>query len=168
MLLRHLSPLAQVRDAFNAIFVVGDAVGSTLYYGRGAGQMPTASAVVADIIDLAVGRAQRTFQTMRLWTTGQHNIKLRDANSVPSRFYLRLMIEDRPGVLADVARHLANHHISIASVMQHEALDGDEGITVPLVIMTHSAPTGNFYATIEELNNMASVTAPAVYFPVGE
>lgn len=58
VMLRHLTPLAQVRDAFNAIFVVGDAVGSTLYYGRGAGQMPTASAAVADLIDLATGRAR--------------------------------------------------------------------------------------------------------------
>ena len=64
VMLRHLTPLAQVRDAFNAIFVVGDAVGDTLYYGRGAGQMPTASAVVADLIDLAAGRAQRTFEAL--------------------------------------------------------------------------------------------------------
>ncbi len=66
VMLRHLTPLAQVRDAYNAIFVAGDAVGSTLYYGRGAGEMPTASAVVADLIDLAAGRAQRTFEALRL------------------------------------------------------------------------------------------------------
>jgi homoserine dehydrogenase len=168
VLLRHLSPLAQVRDAFNAIFVVGDAVGSTLYYGRGAGQMPTASAVVADIIDLAVGRAQRTFQTMRLWSGGPQTISLRSASAVPSRFYLRLMIQDKPGALAEIARILATRHISIASVMQHEALDDQEGSMVPLVIMTHLAPTSNFTSTIHELDSLECVQAPCVYFPVGE
>src|SRR5207302_1432873 len=67
VLLRHAAPLAQVRGAYNAVQVVGDAVGDTLYYGPGAGALPTASAVTADLIDLAVGRAQRTFQTLRLW-----------------------------------------------------------------------------------------------------
>src|SRR5262249_6230363 len=71
VMLRQDSPLALVRDAFNAIFVLGDAVGSTLYYGRGAGQLPTASSVVADIIDMAVGRAQQTFNSLKLWS-GNH------------------------------------------------------------------------------------------------
>lgn len=168
VLLRHLSPLAQVRDAFNAIFVTGDAVGSTLYYGRGAGQMPTASAVVADIIDLAVGRGQRTFQTLRLWSGGHEKITLRDASTVPTRFYLRLAVKDRPGVLAEVARVLANHHISISSLIQHEALAEHTIDTVPLVMMTHVAPTGNFLATINDLNRLDSVTAPSVYYPVGD
>src|SRR5262249_56606003 len=105
----------------------------------------------ADIIDLAVGRAQRTFQTLRLWSgpsgAKTEEITLRNPNTIPTRFYLRLMVQDRPGVLADVARILANHHISISSVIQHEAIEGDEGVTVPLIIMTHEAPTGNFAAT---------------------
>ncbi len=67
VLLRRAAPLAQVRGAYNAIYVVGDAVGDALFYGQGAGQMPTASAVTADLIDLAIGRSQRTFQTLRLW-----------------------------------------------------------------------------------------------------
>src|SRR5207302_7574909 len=97
VMLRHLTPLAQVRDAFNAIFVAGDAVGSTLYYGRGAGQMPTASAVVADLIDLAAGRAQRTFEALQLWSGASQNSTLKPASAVPSRFYLRLTVQDRPG-----------------------------------------------------------------------
>src|SRR5438309_2733791 len=96
VLLRHVSPLAQVRDAYNAVHVVGDAVGDTLYYGRGAGQMPTASAVVADLIDLAVGRAQRTFQTLRLWSGNGGDLTLRPAATVRSRFYLRLFVQDQP------------------------------------------------------------------------
>src|SRR5262249_20117560 len=108
--LRHNAPLALVRGAYNAIAVVGDAVGDTLYYGRGAGALPPASAVVADLIDVAVGRAQRTFQTLRLWS-GRETVRLQPAETVRSRFYLRVRVEDRPGVLAEVTRVLADHHI---------------------------------------------------------
>jgi homoserine dehydrogenase len=130
--------------------------------------MPTASAVVADLIDLAVGRAQQTFQTLRLWSEQAHNVTLRPPGTVPSRYYLRLMVQDRPGVLAEIARVLAQHHISISSVIQHEALEGPDGDIVPLVIMTHTAPTGNFLATISEFDRLSCVTAPSVYYPVGD
>jgi homoserine dehydrogenase len=168
VMLRHLTPLAQVRDTYNAIQVEGDAVGNTLYYGRGAGQMPTASAVVADLIDMAVGRAQRTFQTLRLWSGENRSIALRPAATVRSRFYLRLLVADRPGVLADIARILANHQISISSVIQHEALEEHEGDIVPLIIMTHTAPTGSFLATLGELDRLDCVTGRSVYYPVGD
>jgi homoserine dehydrogenase len=168
VMLRHTRPLALVRHAYNAVTVVGDAVGSTLYYGRGAGQMPTASAVVADLIDLAVGRAQQTFRTLRLWSGHNRDITQRSATAVASRYYLRLTVQDRPGVLADVARALANHRISISSVIQHEALDDSEGGVVPLVIMTHTAPTGAFLATVAELDRLSGVVAPSVYYPVGD
>jgi homoserine dehydrogenase len=168
VLLRHQTPLAQVRGAYNAIHVVGDAVGDTLYYGQGAGQMPTASAVVADLIDLAVGRAQRTFQTLRLWSGNGRGVELRPADTVRSRFYLRLLVKDRPGVLADIAHELAQHQISISSVIQHEAFDGHEGDAVPLVIMTHTARTGSFGAAIAEINQLECVAAPSVYYPVAD
>jgi homoserine dehydrogenase len=168
VLLRHFSPLAQVRGAYNAVHVVGDAVGDTLYYGSGAGQMPTASAVVADLIDLAVGRAQRTFQTLRLWSGNGGATTLRPSGEVRSRFYLRLLVADRPGVLADVTRILARHHISISSVIQHEAEDEHEGDTVPLVIMTHTAGTGAFRAAVGDIDRLDSAAAPGVHFPVGD
>src|SRR5205807_10296618 len=91
VLLRHLTPLAQVRGAYNAVHVVGDAVGDALFYGQGAGQMPTASAVVADLIDMAVGRAQRTFQTLRLWSDNGSQISVQPSATVRSRFYLRVL-----------------------------------------------------------------------------
>src|SRR5262249_10502211 len=125
VLLNHMAPLAQVRGAYNAVQVVGDVVGDTLYYGPGAGALPTASAVVADFIDLAVGRAQRTFQALKLWSPAAP-LTLRSAETVRSRFYLRLLVRDRPGILAEVAGALAGQQISIASVIQHEALDGHE------------------------------------------
>jgi homoserine dehydrogenase len=168
VLLRHMAPLALVRDAYNAIYVVGDAVGDTLYYGRGAGQMPTASAVVADLIDMAVGRAQRTFQTLRLWSGNGRGVALRPASAVRTRFYLRLLVTDRPGVIADISRVLANHQISISSVIQHEALDEHEGDTVPLVIMTHTAPTGSFSTAVEEIDRLSCVTAPSLFLPVAD
>jgi homoserine dehydrogenase len=168
VLLRHQTPLAQVRGAYNAIQVLGDAVGDTLYYGQGAGQMPTASAVVADLIDLAVGRAQQTFRTLRLWSGSGPSVVLRPAATVQSRFYLRLLVQDRPGVLADIARVLAQHEISISSVIQHEAINEHEGDTVPLVIMTHTALTGNFRAAVIEMDRLGCVTAPGVYYPVAD
>jgi homoserine dehydrogenase len=166
VLLHRDSPLALVRGAYNAIHVVGDAVGDTLFYGKGAGQMPTASAVVADLIDLAIGRAQRTFQTLRLWSGNGAWVRLRPAATVRSRFYLRLVVEDRPGVLAEVAGVLAARHISIASVIQHEVPDEAEGQRVHLVIMAHTAQTGDFRAACEQLNRLGCVAGPAVYYPV--
>jgi homoserine dehydrogenase len=170
VMLRQTSPLALVRDAFNALFVVGDAVGSTLYYGRGAGQMPTASAVVADLIDMAVGRAQQTFQSLRLWSGDHRHIVLRDPNTMRSRFYLRMMVEDRPGVMADITRILADQQISISSVIQHEALEhGDEETEiVPLIIMTHTVTTGDFLAALAQIDSLVSVRPPSVYYPVGD
>jgi homoserine dehydrogenase len=166
VLLRHQTPMAQVRGPYNAIQVIGDAVGDTLYYGAGAGQMPTASAVVADLIDMAVGRAQRTFETSRLWSNSSSDFTLRPADAVRSRFYLRVLATDRPGVLADIARELAVHEISISSVIQHE--DEQEGHIVPLVIMTHTALTGRFRAAIDEIDRLHSIVAPSVYFPVAD
>jgi homoserine dehydrogenase len=168
VLLRRQAPLALVRGPYNAIYVVGDAVGDTLYYGRGAGQMPTASAVVADLIDLAVGRAQRTFATLRLWSGNGSGIVLRPAAAVRSRFYLRLVVEDQPGVLAEVAGELAQHQISISSVIQHEAPEEHEGEKVVLVIMTHTAPTGSFRAALTAVDRLACVAPPSVYYPVGD
>jgi homoserine dehydrogenase len=168
VLLRQQTPLAQVRGAYNAIHVVGDAVGDTLYYGQGAGQMPTASAVVADIIDLAVGRAQQTFQTFRLWSGSGSNIVLRSSATVRSRFYLRLLVTDQVGVMAEITAVLARHKISIASIIQHEALEEHEGDTVPLVIMTHTALTGDFRAAVAEIDRLDCTTAPSVYYPVAD
>ncbi|MBL8792592.1 MAG: homoserine dehydrogenase [Planctomycetia bacterium] len=166
VLLRHLTLLAQVRGADNAIRITGDAVGETLLYGRGAGQMPTASAVVADLIDLAVGRAQRTFQAMKLWSGGPSNVVLRPSATVRSRFYLRLQVADRLGVMADVTRCLADHRISIASVVQHEAPEDHEEGTVPLVIMTHTALTEVFRAAVAALDRLGCIVSPSVYYPV--
>jgi homoserine dehydrogenase len=168
VLLRRATPLAQVRGAYNAVYVVGDAVGDALFYGRGAGQMPTASAVTADLIDLAIGRSQRTFQTLRLWAPNGARAQLRPPATVRTRFYLRLLVDDKPGVLAEVTRVLAQHQISIASVIQHEAADEAEGERVQLVIMTHTAATGPFRSAASDMERLGCVAAPAVYYPVAD
>jgi homoserine dehydrogenase len=166
VLVKHEALLAQVRGAYNAIRVTGDAVGDTLYYGPGAGQMPTASAVVADLIDMALGRAPLTFAALRLWSADQPG--LRPAAGVRSRFYLRLLVADKPGVLGDVAHTLAEQGISIASVIQHEAMDDGEGQTVPLVIMTHTAATDRFRKAAETIEKMPVIAGRGVYYSVAE
>ncbi len=142
-LVRHGTPLAEVRGAYNAIRVVGDAVGRVFFHGLGAGQMPTASAVVADIIDTVLGRAAITFRTLELWSEArQAPVSPRDPAKVAGRYYLRFSVADRPGVLAEIAGILGKHEISIASVIQHETGDDGADGAVPLVIMTHTASEG--------------------------
>jgi homoserine dehydrogenase len=168
VLLRKTDMLAQVRGAFNAIQIVGDAVGEIMFQGAGAGALPTASSVVADVIDLAVGRAQRTFQAMKLWAPNERGFRMRPSEGVRSRFYLRVLVQDKPGMLADVARVLADQQISIASVIQHEALEEHQGDVVPLVIMTHYAETGRFRKALATINALPGVVPPGVYYSVDD
>lgn len=168
VLLRHTDLLAQVRGAYNAILVHGDVVGETLYQGPGAGQMPTASSVLADLIDLAVGRAQCTFTAGRLWSGLGKGFTIAPPANVRSRFYLRLLVLDRPGVLADVTRVLADEQISISSVVQHEAVEDREGQKVPLVLVTHYAERGRFDKALARINALPSVAGPAVFYSVGD
>ncbi len=156
-LVRQGTPLAEVRGAFNAIHVVGDAVGRVFFHGLGAGQMPTASAVVADLIDTLVGRTAITFSALELWSKQRPAaVAARDPHQVPGRFYLRFNVTDHPGVLAELAGVLGKHSISIASVIQHETEEESDGV-VPLVIMTHSAPEGAVRQSVAQLNQMPFV-----------
>jgi homoserine dehydrogenase len=163
-LVRIGTPLAEVRDAFNAIRVVGDAVGPVFYHGLGAGQMPTASAVVADLIDTAVGRTRLTFQTLEYFSIDQPpRVKLRDADTLLGRYYLRLQVANHPGTLAAIATVLAKHKISIASVIQHERGDGSsQRDPVPLVIMTHDATEGAARDATCEIESLGAITGPVV------
>jgi homoserine dehydrogenase len=168
-LVRHGTPLADVSGPYNAIRVVGDAVGDTLFCGRGAGMMPTASAVVGDLIDVAVGRAALTSQTLNLWSADSPQPRLATASQVRSRYYLRFTIADRPGVLASIAQVLGAHGISIASVIQHEpGDDAPPGAPVPLVIMTHVAIEANLSAALGEIDRLDVVHAPSVCLGVEE
>lgn len=169
-LVKHQTPLAEVHGSFNAVALSGDVVGDTWYSGRGAGQMPTTSAVLADLIDMALGRAQLTFQQLELWRT-EPSFPMLPTSLTSSRYYLRFNIEDRPHMLADIADVLGRHQISIASVIQHEAPDPAQDAVggksyVPLVIMTHRTTAGNLEAAAREFAKFPSLRAPLVQLPV--
>ena len=162
------TPLAEVRDAFNAIKVIGDAVGPVFYHGLGAGQMPTASAVAADLIDTAVGRTRLTFQTLEYFSRDQPpRVKLRDAETLVGRNYFRLTVANQPGTLGAIASALAKHQISIASVIQHERPDdATKNSNVPLVIMTHAATEGAAMAATKEIESLGAVSGPVIRLAV--
>jgi homoserine dehydrogenase len=161
-LVRIGTPLAEVRGAFNALEVVGDAVGPVFFHGLGAGQMPTASAVVADMIDTAVGRTGITFRTLNLWSQDAARVLPLDHKQLPGRYYLRLTVEDRPGVLAEIAGVLGRHQISIASVIQHEPTGDGPDRVVPLVIMTYQAKEGAAQAAMTEIDRLRCVRPGSV------
>jgi homoserine dehydrogenase len=150
------TPLAEVRGAYNAIAVVGDAVGRVFFHGLGAGQMPTASAVVADLIDTVVGRTAITFRTLELWSQREARVAARQYANVCGRFYLRFNVEDRPGVMAAITGALGRNGISIASVIQHEPPSAEAAI-VPLVIITHRTSEGATTAALDEINRLLCV-----------
>ena len=110
---------------------------------------------------------------MELWIGDAAEIRARrvrkkKTDREDARHILRLLVEDRPGVLADICRTLADEQVSISSVIQHEALDGEEGGIVPLVILTHTAVTGHFRAAAERIGKLSGVTAPSVYYSVAD
>lgn len=167
-MVRQGTPMAEVQDAFNAISVVGDAVGPVFFHGLGAGQMPTASAVTADLIDTAVGRTKLTFQTLEYFQTDRPpRVKLRDADNIASRLYLRMEVSNCPGTLASIANVLCDHGISIASVIQHES-EGEAVTRVPLVVMTHKAPSGKADAAIAQIAALPAVNGEVVRYLVKE
>ncbi|MCE9545161.1 MAG: homoserine dehydrogenase [Planctomycetia bacterium] len=166
-LVRLGSPLADVRDAYNAVRVVGDAVGKVWFHGLGAGQMPTASAVVADLIDTVVGRTAITFRTLELWSQRPARVAPRDFGMAESRFYLRFDVDDHPGVLSEITGILGRHGISIASVIQHEPTAG-AGDAVPLVIMTHVTQQGAADKAVAEIDKLNSVRGRSVRIRVHE
>jgi len=167
MLVKMGAPLAEVRGAFNAIGVVGDAVGPLMFHGQGAGQMPTASAVVADMIDMVVGRAQITFRTLELWSDYASVMRPTDHAQSKCKFYLRFMAADKPGVLADIAGELGKHEISIASVIQHDDERSKDGF-VPLVIMTHAASEANVQTAVDAIDKFPTVRPFSVQMRVQE
>ncbi len=168
-LVKRGTPLAEVRGPYNAVRVVGDAVGDTFFYGRGAGMMPTASAMVGDLIDVVTGRAILTSRVLDLWSEAGTTVNRTSPHEIRSRYYLRFTIADSPGVLAALARILGNHGISIASVIQHDTgNDAPDYKTVPLVIMTHLAVEAELHAAIGEIDQLEVVTPPSLCLGVEE
>lgn len=134
-LVRSHSMLGNVSDVFNAVWVRGDTVGGTLYYGRGAGRDATASAVVADLIDIGLNLKRNAVSRISAFRPHKAYDTITPMEDVEVRYYLRLQAVDRPGVLAAISGILGDANISIASVAQHEA----DQRSVPVVILTHKA-----------------------------
>jgi homoserine dehydrogenase len=147
-------PIAAVGGVYNAVFVHGDAVGSTMHYGQGAGMMPTASAVVADIVDIA--RDLKLGIPSRISPLGYteeaiKEVKIKPIAELEIPYYLRFSAKDEPGVLSKLSGALGDHGISILSVIQ----EGREtGGTVPLVIVTHTAKEAELQKALEEIKGM--------------
>jgi len=151
--------LASVRGVFNAALVSADMAGDTLYYGRGAGREPTASTVIGDVADIirnVVGGSARRFSAAG---EAGEPLELMAAGDVTTRYYIRLDLRDRPGVLARVAAVLGEHDISLASVLQQE---GGEGEHVPVVIITHEARERECDAALQAIGQLDVVGAAPV------
>jgi homoserine dehydrogenase len=141
-------PLASVRDSFNAVFVEGEAVGDLMFYGRGAGGSPTASAILGDLIDAALNRARNSHASVGSLAKA----RLRPVDEVASAYYLNLDVIDRPGVLAAVAGIFGDHGVSIRSMEQEGLCD-----EARLVFITHVAREADVQATIRDLHHLDAV-----------
>lgn len=148
--------ISKVDGVFNAIYVEGDSVGATLYYGRGAGSMPTGSAVVADIVDIAKGT-----NTMPMDFSEQYNIK--PIEEIESMYYFRFTALDRPGVLSKISGVFGEHNISIASVIQKGR---SRAGAVPLVILTHKAKERDVLQALEKIDKLPVVSDKSVFIRV--
>jgi homoserine dehydrogenase len=149
--------LASVNHAFNAVFVRGDIVGDTLFYGRGAGQDPTASAVLSDLVDAARDLKAGTGPRVAPFVDHADGVQLLPMADAVFRYYLRLTVVDRPGVLARVAAILATNRIGISSVIQPE---GHVGESVPLILMIHDAPNAAMQRALARMARLPVVKAP--------
>jgi len=155
-------PLAWVSGPFNAVSVYGHATGHTMYYGRGAGGMPTASAVVADLAAVAMGTAQRAFEQLKIWPDRAEAATQLPAEAIRSRYYVRVMAEDRPGVLAQFAAVFGRNNISIWSALQREPHPASGLQAVPVVITTNRATEGNVRKALAQVDALDVIKAKSV------
>lgn len=158
-LVHHDDVLSDVSGSFNAISVYGHALGHALFYGRGAGQMPTASAVVSDLIGVALGSVPIAFKNLRIFPDMTGPADVLPFEQLETRYYLRLTARDVPGVLAEIAEALGRNGISLSAVMQHEQ---DRGQHVPVVITTHKSREGSMRQALREIDALQTVRPPTV------
>lgn len=158
--------LAFVGGVFNAVYIVGDATGSLMFYGRGAGQLPTASAVVSDVVEIAQNILyQRPSRPSHIPAIAGEGLKIRPMDEVRTRYYLRVMAVDKPGVLSKVSGILGSHGISIASVIQKGR---HARASVPVVMMTHEAVEGAMRRALAEIDALDVVSGRTVCLRVEE
>ncbi|MBE6379815.1 MAG: homoserine dehydrogenase [Lentisphaerae bacterium] len=158
------SMLGAISGVFNGVMIEGDTVGQTLFYGRGAGRDATASAVVADITDVALNIATNAVRRVPAFRAGSKDVPLVKAEELSNRFYLRLAVQEKPGVVAAVSDILAKNQISISSLMQpeNEAHDGQ----IPLLIVTHATKEVNMRKAMNEIANLDCVDSKVNMFRI--
>jgi homoserine dehydrogenase len=160
--------LAGVGGAFNAIYIHGEALGSTMYWGLGAGQMPTATAVMADVLEIARDRiAGATARSHALGLPMEHvrRAHVKPMDDVVCEYYLRFMARDKPGVLGAIASILGRNGISIASVIQKDR--GAEK-TVPIIMRTHDTPERNLKRALRQIARLRMVDANPAFIRIEE
>jgi homoserine dehydrogenase len=158
-LVPHRRLLANVDGVMNAVLVMGDAVGPTLYYGPGAGAEPTASAVVADLVDVVralTADPENRVPHLAFQPDALSDTPVLPIEAVETAYYLRLRAEDRPGVLADVTRILGDLGISIEAILQKEPVEDE--IDVPIILLTHKVVEQNMNQAIVQIESLAAVT----------
>lgn len=163
----YTNTLAQVNGVFNAVYLKSDKTGPTLHYGQGAGSIPTGAAVAGDIINIARNIASNI--DVRVPVLGyieqEENINIIDIKDIHSSFYMRLMVEDTPGVLAQVGLILANNGISVSSALQRESSVECSGC-VPLVFMTHEVVGSQIMNAVKEIDNKPFIKEKTVIIRV--
>lgn len=155
--------ISKVDGPFNAVYVEGDATGSTLYYGRGAGAMPTGSAVVSDIVDIARDIKKNATGRIPVMVKTIRDVRIKKIDDVISMYYFRFSALDKPGVLSKISGILGNYNISIASVIQKGRRVGE---AVPLVVLTHEAKEKDVRQAIEEIDHLPVVMDKTVFIRV--
>ncbi|MCR4945206.1 MAG: homoserine dehydrogenase [Clostridium sp.] len=147
-------PLANVFDSFNAVFVKGNAVGDLMFYGRGAGDLPTGSAVVADIVSIVRSDVDSdnasVVEKNNLWKK-----EVMSVEEIKSKYYIRAKVEDEPGVLSDISSVFGNTNVSLRSVIQKEVIKSESKVT--LVLVTHKCTEKQLKQSIDELQKLSSV-----------
>jgi len=156
-------PMSSVNGVFNAVYVVGDKTGPNLFYGKGAGADPTGSAVVSDIVDMAIRRRAGCLKKGLTAPKGGKNIRKGEKSVSP--FYMRFKAHDRPGVLSRVSGILAEYDISIAAVIQKGRREKDH---VPIVMLTYEASEGNLRKAREKIDRLPFIGTPSVYLRIEE
>ena len=151
MMIAQEHPLASVRDSFNAVFVHGDAVDDVMFYGRGAGEFPTASAVMGDVIDVI--RDIQYHCTGRISCTCYRSTKIKSFSEVKNKFFLRMQVDNQPGVLAAIASVFGTHKVSISKVGQKVITDG----VAELAIVTDSVKEYHMQDALEYLKGMDKI-----------
>ncbi|MGL6199808.1 MAG: homoserine dehydrogenase [Lachnospiraceae bacterium] len=148
MLIDNHHPLASVRDSYNAVFVHGDAVGDTMFYGRGAGEMPTASAVMGDVMEVMRNIAYQC--TSRVSCTCYLNTPIKVFGEIKNKFFLRMQVENYPGVLASISKVFGDHKVSIAKLVQKNVTENE----AELVIVTEKVKEYHMKEALSELAGM--------------